>query len=463
MTTVRQFLSHIPLAVALALGSVQAFAVEKVALVIGNQSYKEQSLRNPGNDAQDMSNALEKLGFKVTLLQDADLRQMKEAVRAFGNDLQGSDVGLFFYAGHGVQANGANYLVPVKSDIQSVTDLEYSALDVGFVMDYMDKAGSKLSIVVLDACRNNPFRGLRSGTRGLLNMSGPTGSIIAFATAPNNTAEDGRGRNGVYTKHILENLNTPGIGIEEMFKRVRIGVTKETQGRQTPWENSSLSSEFCFAGCEKPKDVAESKEMERIRKQNEQLAAELEKMRTEQRSYQARMDELRTMKSKKEELEKQIESDSASRKQEFQEQLAAVLREKQELEQALKARDKNAESQRTRVDELDRVGKEKERLEAELKRYEQADQLRQQQVDELKRNKDMIKKLEEEVRRYAESAQFRNSRIVEMESIKSENERLLTSLKEKDRELKASQSALSEAKRKKGPSEEDVAPLIVNP
>src|SRR5688572_9000706 len=178
-----------------------ALAEERVALVIGNSAYKESALANPVNDAQDVAKALEGLGFKVILKRNAGTREMRQAIRDFGTALRRANVGLFYFAGHGVQVRGSNYLVPVGADIQSEADAEDLSIDASYVLRTMEDAQTKVSIVVLDACRNNPFaRGFRSTSRGLGQMSAATGSLIAFATAPGSVAADGIGRNGTYTK-----------------------------------------------------------------------------------------------------------------------------------------------------------------------------------------------------------------------------------------------------------------------
>ncbi|NJD05570.1 MAG: hypothetical protein FIA97_03615 [Methylococcaceae bacterium] len=454
---------------AMGLWSCSGMAASKIALVIGNQSYGEQALKNAANDAKDMAAALKKVGFEVIHAQDADLRAMEEAVRRFGDGLKTSEVALFYYAGHGVQASGANYLIPVKQDIRSETDLKYKALDVGYVLDTMEESGSKLNIVILDACRNNPFRGLRGGSRGLQGMSGPTGSIIAFATAPNNVAEDGAGRNGVYTKYLLKNLDTPGLGVEEMFKRVRIGVSQETGGRQTPWENSSLSSDFCFAGCDKPADVEETRksaDMDRIQQENERLMSELNKMKAERETNLTRVEELRKIQQEKEQLERKIQDVDVDRtaQKDYEAKLSAIQREKAELEKALHDRDKSAEDRTASLAELARVGQEKQRLEQELRRYEQVEQMRQAQQEELDRLKKEKERLEQETKRFSALDKTRSSRIEELEKMKSDNERLLATLKEKDAELTESKAALREASKRGAPARrEEYAPMIVNP
>jgi hypothetical protein len=162
-------------------------------------------------------------------------------------------VGLFYFAGHGVQSEGRNYLIPVQSPIAQEGDLPRRAVDAALVLERMEKANNSLNIVILDACRNNPFaKKFRSGAAGggLAAMDAPRGSLIAFATSPGAVASDGVGDNGVYTKHLLENLRTPGLQVEQMFKRVRSGVISETGSKQVPWETTSIQGDFMFAGGE---------------------------------------------------------------------------------------------------------------------------------------------------------------------------------------------------------------------
>jgi uncharacterized caspase-like protein len=219
----------------------------RVALVIGNGAYRAAPLVNPANDARAMSDALEKLGFRVIRLQDASQQQMFQAVRSFGEALKGG-VGLFYYAGHGVQVKGRNFLVPVDAQIEREDELPYKAFDVGLVIEKMEAAHNPLNIVILDACRNNPFvASSRSVSGGLAQMDAPSGSLIAFATAPGATAEDGRGSNGLYTSHLLRQMATPGLAIEEVFKRTRVAVKQASSGRQIPWESTSLEGAFSFA------------------------------------------------------------------------------------------------------------------------------------------------------------------------------------------------------------------------
>ena len=222
-------------------------AGRRVALVIGNGTYPTAPLKNPPNDAADMASALKGLGFEVELLTNAGREAMVRAINAFGSRLDAADVGLFYFAGHGMQIKGNNYLIPVDARPESETDVEFEGVEAGRLLGKMETARSKLNIVILDACRNNPFaRSFRSGEQGLARMDAPAGSLIAYATSPGSVAADGAGRNGVYTKNLLINMRLADIPLEEVFKRVRVGVMSETGKKQVPWESSSLTGNFSF-------------------------------------------------------------------------------------------------------------------------------------------------------------------------------------------------------------------------
>jgi uncharacterized caspase-like protein len=228
---------------------VQAASLDglpRVALVIGNAGYKTMPLTNPLNDARAIADALDKLGFKVIRVENASQKQMFDAVRQFGDALSGG-VGLFYYAGHAVQVKGRNYLIPVDAAIEREDEVAFKAFNVSAVLEKMETAKNPLNIVILDACRNNPFvRTSRSATTGLAQMDAPIGSIVAFATAPGAEAADGSGRNGLYTSHLLKNMATPGLKIEDVFKRTRVAVKQDSAGRQIPWESTSLEGDFYF-------------------------------------------------------------------------------------------------------------------------------------------------------------------------------------------------------------------------
>jgi len=219
----------------------------KVALVIGNSNYVSLPLRNPVNDARAMATALRKLGFEVDERINLSYISFNEAVESFGNKLRTDGVGLFYYAGHGMQVNGNNYLIPVDAIINSENEVRYKAMDAGLVLAKMEQAKSDVNIFIMDACRDNPFaRSFRSASKGLAQVDAPTGTIIAYATAPGKTASDGEGGNGVYTESLIEALETPGLKVEEVFKKVRKLVIEKTDKVQVPWESSSLVGDFHF-------------------------------------------------------------------------------------------------------------------------------------------------------------------------------------------------------------------------
>lgn len=221
----------------------------RTALVIGNGAYVEAPLRNPANDAASMTELLKSLGFNVIGAVDADLRKMDSLIGEFTRSLSSGGVGLFYFAGHGVQVEGENYLIPVGSGISSESEVKYRAVPVGLVMAGMQDAGNGLNIIILDACRNNPFpRGYRSAIQGLAGMKAPSGTIIAYATQPGNVALDGQDKHGLYTGELLANLRVPGLSIEEVFKRTRIAVMTKTGNKQEPWEATSLRGDFYPSG-----------------------------------------------------------------------------------------------------------------------------------------------------------------------------------------------------------------------
>ena len=226
--------------------TVDAMSAEKrIALVIGNASYPEVGeLLNPVNDAELMASTLTDLGFEVTKELDISLQQMKRAIRTFGHKLDdaGEDgVGLFYYAGHGLQLDGSNYIIPVDAAIERRGDVEIEAFNMSAVLSMMEYSRSRLNFVILDACRNNPYtRGFRSVTRGLAQMGSPTGSLVAYSTSPGSLAADGDDLNSPYTQELANAMRLEGVEVEKMFRIVRNNVRKLTNNLQTPWESSSL-------------------------------------------------------------------------------------------------------------------------------------------------------------------------------------------------------------------------------
>ncbi|MDR0707369.1 MAG: tetratricopeptide repeat protein [Treponema sp.] len=213
-------------------------AQQKYALVIGNGAYKNLArLNNPVNDANDMAASLRELGFTVDAVVDSGRVQMEDAIERFKNRLSVSknSYGFLFYAGHGVQSGGVNYLIPVDADIRSEAYLRDRAVSVQAMLDEINQAGNELNIVVLDACRDNPFSWGRSGSRGLQVVGNqPADSIIVYATAAGATASDGAGRNGLFTSQLLKNLKTPGIDVNEVFRLTGGDVARVSGGVQRP-------------------------------------------------------------------------------------------------------------------------------------------------------------------------------------------------------------------------------------
>jgi formylglycine-generating enzyme required for sulfatase activity len=258
--------------------TVEAMRSEKrVALVIGNAGYAVGRLNNPVLDARAMAQTLRGLGFEVLAHENLDYRKMQRAVADFGEKISGGGVGLFYYSGHGLQVSGRNFLVPVDADIKSERYVPSETLDVDSVLAQMQEAKTRVNIVILDACRNNPFaQRFRGGSRGLAAIDAPAGTYMAYATAPGNVADDGDpGKNGVYTAELLRSLREPGLKIEDVFKRVRAGVLDRTGRRQNPWDASSLTGDFFFnlrTAVLAPPPVPKLEIQEEVRKQLGSLA-----------------------------------------------------------------------------------------------------------------------------------------------------------------------------------------------
>ncbi len=235
----------------------------RTALIIGNADYQESPLKNPVNDAWGMATVLKKKGFGVTLKLNANQETMERAIRDFGTNIRKGGIGLFYFAGHGVQVHGNNYLIPVGSIIETEYDVKYEAVDAGLVLAKMEDAGNDMNIVILDACRNNPYaRSFSLGsTTGLARMDAPKGSLVAYATAPGSVAADGDGENGIYTKHLIRNIEKPGMTVENVLKNVRIAVASETGSKQIPWESSSLMGPFYFTSDATPEPWSEKQIM----------------------------------------------------------------------------------------------------------------------------------------------------------------------------------------------------------
>ena len=221
---------------------------KRFALVVGNAAYSAAPLANPINDVRAMAKALRESGFEVVTAENAGRIQLLRVVREFGEKLAKSGgIGLFYFAGHGLQIKGRNYLVPVDAQVTGEDEAAYDSMDADFVLQKMGEAKNRVNIIILDACRNNPFVKTRStGGGGLAQMDAPVGAIVAYATAPGSVASDGSGANGLYTQHLVQAIGQKGLRVEEVFKQVRANVRRDSQGKQIPWENTALEGEFFF-------------------------------------------------------------------------------------------------------------------------------------------------------------------------------------------------------------------------
>ena len=254
MITVRD-VSARTLAIVLALffialpGSAPAAVQDRIALVVGNSDYPVGRLKNALNDSRLMARTLESKGFKVTSLQNASKRQLEGAIRKFASELNEQSVGLFYYAGHGIELDGNNYLIPVDAEIYSEVDVEYEGVHAGRLLDSLKRANSGLNLVILDACRNNPYASsFRSASRGLSRMQPSSGSLILYATEPGSVASDGTGQNGIFTKHLVNAINQPNYSIEKVFKETAKNVSRVTSKKQIPYIEGVVLGDFYFSG-----------------------------------------------------------------------------------------------------------------------------------------------------------------------------------------------------------------------
>ncbi len=246
------------LVAALLPGQVAYAAEPRLALLIGNSAYGNDigRLTNPVNDLRLMETTLKGLGFQVIARTEADEKTMKRAIQDFGGRLEqmgNQAIGLFYYAGHGLQVNGANYLLPVNARIQRESDVEIEAVNAAWVLGQMEYARSRINVVILDACRNNPLTcSFRSVTRGFAQVDAPRGTLIAYSTAPGSVSVDGEGANSPYTKALVRTMREPGLVTEEVFRKVRVEVLAATKDLQVPWESSSLTGAFYFNPATRP-------------------------------------------------------------------------------------------------------------------------------------------------------------------------------------------------------------------
>lgn len=256
-------------------------AEKRVALVIGNSTYLKGPLRNPVNDATDVAARLRASGFEVIERTNIKTSQIGRTLREFRAQLTPGAVALFFYAGHGLQIRGENYLPAVDADIEAEEDAPNQSIAMRQIMEIMEDAKTRLNLAFLDACRNNPYaRSFRSGADGLARVSAPSGTLISFATRPGSVAADGTGRNGLYTTHLLQAMDAPNLQVELMLKRVNSNVKQASQGRQEPWLEGSIEGDFYFrrgatdASGNPAQSTIDQAVQDAVRRANEQSARE---------------------------------------------------------------------------------------------------------------------------------------------------------------------------------------------
>ncbi len=251
-------------------GAVKLLRAPKIALVIGNAAYRAvPALRNPGNDSRAIAKALGESGFEVTLVQDASRAAMLEAIEAYARALAvRKGVGLFYFAGHGLQLQWRNYLLPVDARIAGAGDVAAQCVDLSGLVGGVRGAANPMNVIILDACRDNPFAGeARAEQKGLSQMDAPAATLLAYATAPGNTADDGAGANGLYTENLLREMRVREAKIEDVFKRVRLGVRRASGGRQVPWESTSLEEDFWFVPPESLRKLSAEEEEREFREE----------------------------------------------------------------------------------------------------------------------------------------------------------------------------------------------------
>jgi len=220
----------------------------RIALIIGNSKYPDSPLTNPFNDANAMGKELKVLGFDTQVLLDSNLKDLASAIQAYsGRIAKSKAVGLFYYAGHGVQLAWRNYLIPVDANIDRVDDIPKQTFELNNMLLALNKAQNPMNIIILDACRDNPFgKKLPTEQKGLSQFDAPNNSLLCYATAPGNVASDGAGANGLFTENLLREMRDPEAKIEDVFKRVRLKVRLASKGQQIPWESTSLEEDFYF-------------------------------------------------------------------------------------------------------------------------------------------------------------------------------------------------------------------------
>lgn len=327
----------------------------RVALVIGNAAYKNvPALANATNDARSMATVLRKLGFTVVEVVDGSKDQMSQAIARMQGLLKSRQaVGMLYYAGHGLQLDWHNFMVPIDAKLETASDVPKQTIDIENVMDVLKKSGTRMNIIVLDACRDNPFAEKASG-KGLAQLDAPPGTYLAFATSPGNVAEDGDvdAGNGLFTQYLLKELQKPAK-IEDVFKRVRLQVRQKSQGRQIPWDSSSLEDDFAFNDGKKftfnPEDLIKEAQLAKEKENKLRLEAEKAIQREKALAEERRLEQQRLAEAQKiQEAAARQKAEAEAKEKERQLALAA----EQERRKALAA---SQALERARAEEAQRL------------------------------------------------------------------------------------------------------------
>jgi hypothetical protein len=340
--------------------SASSASPPRTALVIGNSSYRVlPALANPANDARDMCAALERLNFTVFCARNvASRRALRELVQNFSAKLRPNSLALFYYAGHGVQVRGENYLLPADIDVRSTADIEDEALGLSYVLRTLEEARSAPNVVILDACRDNPFS--RSNSlglaRGLARFEPPLGTILAYATAPNSVAIDGNEKNGLFTKHLLLNLSKPGLKLEELLQIVAKSVEEEAKSvyrmEQIPFRSSSFAGNYCLAGCETPQFL---EKLEQITRQSDEATRRMKELSEENANLRTqakeRADKISALETRIGQLG-EAATRSGSQGKEAEEELRRLHRELDTVRQRQYERDKDEQKESAYKKEL---------------------------------------------------------------------------------------------------------------
>ncbi len=396
-------------------GTIKIMRAPKVALTIGNGTYPGSPLKNPVNDARAMGSALRNGGFEVTTKLDAPRSEIVAAVQAYTQALaERQAVGVFYFAGHGLQLAWRNYMVPVDARLSEVADIQTQCVELGELMAGLTKARNPLNIIILDACRDNPFGSLAGANqKGLSQMDAPLGTLLAYATAPGNVASDGEGANGLYTENLLREIAVPEAKVEDVFKRVRLQVRRSTSGRQIPWESTSLEEDFYFVPSLALASKAgidlegERRAREEARKKQSLAEAAERKRKVEEARKQAQLAAEEAERKRKEYLavlERQRLADEVERKR--KQELA--------LQEAQRA---TQEGERNRLE--DEVRREAQRAQAEAERHYQEEFARREQqrlADEAERKRREDEALREAKRAEEEAERRRKEDVARREA-----------------------------------------------